>query len=149
MEELKDYTLCILTWAQLTNKRLMKKISELSRKQPLGKWCRCEVRKLKIGPKWPLFNGVRAASGIGDESMSCRNQQVLHTKFLLFYHSIWKSSIPLKFMDSFSKKALIRRVRKRIWKVSDHSYADGNKKSVKRKTPKDFLTKALPTRVPP
>ncbi|ELU10909.1 hypothetical protein CAPTEDRAFT_218199, partial [Capitella teleta] len=61
-----------------------------------------------------------AASGIGDESMSCRNQQVLHTKFLLFYHSIWKSSILLKFMDSFFEKALIRRVRERIWKMMDH-----------------------------
>ncbi|ELU02532.1 hypothetical protein CAPTEDRAFT_187663 [Capitella teleta] len=38
------------------------------------------------------------------------------TRFLLLYHSIWKSSIPLKIMDSSSKKALIRRVRERIWK---------------------------------
>ncbi|ELU11557.1 hypothetical protein CAPTEDRAFT_228394 [Capitella teleta] len=38
-------------------------------------------------------------------------------RFLLFYHSIWKSSIPLKFMDSFFEKALIRRVRERIWKI--------------------------------
>ncbi|ELU02543.1 hypothetical protein CAPTEDRAFT_196722 [Capitella teleta] len=38
-------------------------------------------------------------------------------RFLLFYHSIWKSSIPLKIMDSSSEKALIRRVRERIWKI--------------------------------
>ncbi|ELU12176.1 hypothetical protein CAPTEDRAFT_204723 [Capitella teleta] len=38
-------------------------------------------------------------------------------KGVLAVHSIWKSSIPLKFMDSFFEKALIRRVRERIWKV--------------------------------
>ncbi|ELU11666.1 hypothetical protein CAPTEDRAFT_209013 [Capitella teleta] len=37
-------------------------------------------------------------------------------RFLLFYHSIKKSTIPLEIMDSSSKKALICRVRERIWK---------------------------------
>ncbi|ELU08740.1 hypothetical protein CAPTEDRAFT_197157 [Capitella teleta] len=30
---------------------------------------------------------------------------------------VWKSSISLKIMDSSSEKALIRRVRERIWKI--------------------------------
>ncbi|ELT87446.1 hypothetical protein CAPTEDRAFT_201443 [Capitella teleta] len=64
----------------------------------------------------------------GEENHSHKN-----CRFLLFYHSIWKSSIPLKIMDSSSKKTLIRRVSESIWKVSDHSHADGNgKRSVKR-----------------
>ncbi|ELT92676.1 hypothetical protein CAPTEDRAFT_215715 [Capitella teleta] len=58
-------------------------------------------------------------TGMSDAESSRLNDRLQHAlaQFLLFYHSIWKSSIPLKFMDSFSEKALIRRVRERIWKI--------------------------------